>query len=142
MEDLWPDFEFESSMTPKEILLTQADFLSKKTSGVLIGEVHTCEPNDYLLYHALKCPSVSNPDLNKPIGHVLYIRAPFFNDYRFEILSITHYLLNMYPLQLNNVLNNCYYTIDSEEYLMIKLSEIFASKDVLSILNSLLIQSK
>ena len=117
MEDLWPDFEFESSMTPKEILLTQADFLSKKTSGVLIGEVHTCEPNDYLLYHALKCPSVSNPDLNKPIGHVLYIRAPFFNDYRFEILSITHYLLNMYPLQLNNVLNNCYYTIDSEEYL-------------------------
>ena len=120
MEDLWPDFEFESSMTPKEILLTQADFLSKKTSGVLIGEVHTCEPNDYLLYHALKCPSVSNPDLNKPIGHVLYIRAPFFNDYRFEILSITHYLLNMYPLQLNNVLNNCYYTIDSEEYLMKK----------------------
>ena len=129
MEDLWPDFEFESSMTPKEILLTQADFLSKKTSGVLIGEVHTCEPNDYLLYHALKCPSVSNPDLNKPIGHVLYIRAPFFNDYRFEILSITHYLLNMYPLQLNNVLNNCYYTIDSEEYLMKKLSEIFASKE-------------
>lgn len=119
-----------------------ADFLFKKTSGVLIGEVHTCEPNDYLLYHALKCPSVSNPDLNKPIGHVLYIRAPFFNDYRFEILSITHYLLNMYPLQLNNVLNNCYYTIDSEEYLMKKLSEIFASKDVLSILNSLLIQSK
>ncbi|RHK56391.1 hypothetical protein DW056_07495 [Parabacteroides distasonis] len=128
MEDLWPDFEFESSMTPKEILLTQADFLSKKTSGVLIGEVHTCEPNDYLLYHALKCPSVSNPDLNKPIGHVLYIRAPFFNDYRFEILSITHYLLNMYPLQLNNVLNNCYYTIDSEEYLMKKLSEIFARR--------------
>ncbi len=142
MEDLWPDFEFESSMTPKEILLTQADFLSKKTSGVLIGEVHTCEPNDYLLYHALKCPSVSNPDLNKPIGHVLYIRAPFFNDYRFEILSITHYLLNMYPLQLNNMLNNCYDTIDSEEHLMKKLSEIFASKDVLSILNSLLIQSK
>ena len=106
MEDLWPDFEFGSSMTPKEILLSQADFLSKKTSGVLIGEVHTCEPNDYLLYHTLKCPSVSNPDLNKPIGHVLYIRAPFFNDYRFEMLSITHYLLNMYPLQLNNVLNN------------------------------------
>ena len=75
MEDLWPDFEFGSSMTPKEILLSQADFLSKKTSGVLIGEVHTCEPNDYLLYHTLKCPSVSNPDLNKPIGHVLYIRC-------------------------------------------------------------------
>ena len=71
----------------------------------------------------------------------IYVRL-FFNDYRFEILSITHYLLNMYPLQLNNVLNNCYYTIDSEEYLMKKLSEIFASKDVLSILNSLLIQSK
>lgn len=31
MEDLWPDFEFESSMTPKEILLTQADFFSKIT---------------------------------------------------------------------------------------------------------------
>lgn len=32
MEDLWPDFEFESSMTPKEILLTQADFFGKKSA--------------------------------------------------------------------------------------------------------------
>ena len=32
MEDLWPDFEFGSSMTPKEILLSQADFLSKKSA--------------------------------------------------------------------------------------------------------------
>ena len=37
MEDLWPDFEFESSMTPKEILLTQADFLSKNNRFFVIG---------------------------------------------------------------------------------------------------------
>jgi hypothetical protein len=118
--DLWPDFEAEKVENPKSFLVEQANFLSKKTKNVLVGDVK------------------SAGDIKKKIVHSFDILAPALSNYRFNLFHIRHELL-FYPLDF--IYQNQIIPIESEEELTNKMKEVFNSEDTKKILNSLYSQS-
>ena len=124
-ENFWGDLNgLEIVQTPKNILMNQANFLTKATEGLLIGQVD---------------------DERTSVPHFRYsleVRVPGLNNYIFTILAIDH-SLELYPVEV-------YLTFKRETRIICQtqndfesiLKENLASKDVKFILSRLLSQVK
>jgi hypothetical protein len=128
-ENLWPEFgEIPKTKTPLRILKEQAEFLNERTKGILKAEVSSGN-----IYNQFK---------KNVIVHTFKITAPFLGDYSFVLLRLQHDVM-MYPSELIfNLGNTVSYNIADEKILLSTLSEIFADKLTLEVINNLLIQSQ
>ncbi len=79
--DLWPELTADSAIAaPESILRTQAELLSEKTRGLVVGEVQSERFGGGLL-------------------HSLFLRVPALEDYSTILLQIKQ-PLDLYPLRL------------------------------------------
>jgi hypothetical protein len=78
IEDLWPDLNPSAIETPAYILKTQAAVLSKKSKGLLHGEVESW-PRESFVHHQLS------------------IVVPALDNYRYVLLRVHHSFL-IYPV--------------------------------------------
>ena len=93
--DLWPIINLDTSgETPLKILLEQAEVLSQKTKGLVIGNVLT------------------NPKGNL-IFHTFYLVAPMLNNYRYSLMDVVHSAMP-YPTFIYN--NN----IETDDFVKVK----------------------
>ena len=122
-KSLWPDFEADSIITPKSILLEQGKFLSEKTKNILETEVSTtAQPNG-------------------DVRLSFFIVAPNMNNYKYLLLRITH-KITIYPLTFNTYSPALTYECKDQEGLLGVLEEIFNNQSTIKIIQSLLAQSK
>jgi hypothetical protein len=77
-EDFWPDLTASAVRTPASILKTQAAALSKKTHGLLGGEVDTWTYKD-------------------SIYHRFYVVVPALENYRYSLMRV-HHGPTLYPV--------------------------------------------
>jgi hypothetical protein len=71
-EDLWPDLDLASTVTPLSILREQAGLLGKRTRGALRGEVETWSARDR-------------------ISHSFNVVVPSLGGYKYTLFQIHHY---------------------------------------------------
>ncbi|MFN8579287.1 MAG: hypothetical protein U0354_20870 [Candidatus Sericytochromatia bacterium] len=71
-KDLWPEINLDSSGdTPLSILMEQANILSEKTRGLILGDVLTNSKDKYIF-------------------HTFYLVAPKLNNYRYSLIDVIH----------------------------------------------------
>jgi hypothetical protein len=134
--DLWPsNFTTTTLLPPVAILREQADLLGKKTRGLVTGEVTSSATGSY----------IHNPDVlvqyPPPPGlhHTLRIRVPALDNYRYELLAVTHGV-EFYPLTVTFLPTRQEYAADSEEDYTGILQQLFAREETVNILRSLVAQ--
>jgi hypothetical protein len=120
-DDLWGDIpDVTSVRTPHAILAEQAEVLTRKTKGLLVGRVS-------------RAPS--GPQFQS----VLSIVAPALNNYSYVVLAITH-PISMYPLNLSNAGTGQTFSLQNEAELLGKLGEFLSSTQVRNVIAGLLAQ--
>jgi hypothetical protein len=82
IDDLWPDLSPAAIVTPASILKTQAAVLSRKSNGLLQGEVKTWAKHN-------------------EIYHVLMLVVPALENYRYSLLRIHHKVTPVYPVYVD-----------------------------------------
>jgi len=120
-EDLWPDFEAQKIISPKTILHEQSSILTTKTKNVLASEVISGVTTKGLAVHQLR------------------ILAPALNNYKYNLLQLTHDPIFFYPCQITG--NSTMYEAQNEEQLFEVLRKIFNSDETKKIVTSLYSQS-
>lgn len=121
--NLWGELPaVEAIRLPVVILREQADKLTELTSGLLKGEVPTSKTFDGLKHHLL-------------------ITAPRLDNYSFSVLSITHGVI-VYPVFVQDIVNEKSYRCGSEEEFIIIISKILSSSGVHETIRALLAQSQ
>lgn len=143
--NLWPEFDSNLGIMPKALLKEQARFLEMNTNQLVLGEIVSGETvipfGESILTNTPK-KLEKGPTLNQnPLRHTFYIVAPKLNNYRFELLKITHYRLHTYPLVLFDSINEEKYELGNQVDLINALSSIFNSDSVIDIIKSLMAQS-
>lgn len=120
-ENLWPEFEPAPKLrSPKDILVEQGVFLSKKTQHMLLGEVKGASTgSEQFLWY-------------------FYIIAPNLNNYRYELLYIIHDMF-FYPLRLS--FDGTSSTVENEEQFLQHLKQVFNNSKTLKIVSNLMSQS-
>jgi hypothetical protein len=123
-DDLWPnDFGTSDSVPPVAILRKQASALYRKTNYVLSAQVET-------------------HNSGSTIYHLLYVIAAPLDNYKYEILRVSHEPV-FYPLHIRCDDANLYdKLIKTEQEFTSILRTIFASEKVKRVINSLLAQSQ
>ncbi|CAA6802827.1 MAG: Unknown protein [uncultured Sulfurovum sp.] len=122
-KSLWPDFEANSIVTPKAILLEQGKFLSEKTKNILEVEV------------------VTSAQANEGVILSFYIVAPNMNNYKYLLLYIKHDI-TLYPLDVHMYSTELAYKCKDQEALLVVLKDTFNHESTIKIIQSLLAQSK
>jgi hypothetical protein len=93
-EDLWGELPDPSTVEiPEDILNRQADFLSQKTKGMLVGEVRridSSESDDF----GHRRSSGQN------IEWALEIRVPRMDNYTYQLLVAAHNIIHLYPVHV------------------------------------------
>ena len=121
IDDLWGELpDVEKIKTPFVILKEQAELLTEKTGGLLVGEVSQ----------------------NRSIGrdgfcHTLYIVTPSLNNYRYELLTI-NYEIELYPLRLKKADKESVSCADEDEFKK-ELEKIFKSQETQNVISKLLV---
>lgn len=119
-DDLWGELpDIEENKTPFVILKEQAELLTEKTDGLLLGEVSQ----------------------NQSIGregfcYTLYMVAPSLNNYRYNLLTIS-YEIGLYPLRLIESEKESVVCSDENEFKK-ELGEIFKSQGTQNVISKLL----
>jgi hypothetical protein len=126
--DLWPATFGESQVTPLAILREQAHLLAPKTKGIIYGEVKTTR------YNA--------PQGKERFRHTLFIRVPSLGDYRLELLTIEHDVLEYYPVQLLQREGDKNLSYPTEEHFVDVLRERLTAPDTVKAMNSLISQAQ
>lgn len=139
-KNLWPDnFLQDNSLTPKEIIKQQANFLTKLTKGVVFAELAEGSILD-------KRISIANKSFNFEFN----IRGSFLSEYKFRAFSISHDII-YYPCYLwldpdiykeFNVGEPRLIKVDNEEALLSLLDTILNSKKIVLVVNSIYKLSK
>ena len=112
--DLWPEeFGDAGLTTPHSILQAQASALSKKTKGLVEGE--------------MKSSQGSGGDF----VHQLYLIAPVL-DYRFHLLTVTH-AIDLYPVNIQDLANNTAHKVGNQSDYVDILSQVFATEKTLEL---------
>ena len=120
-ENLWPQIDPVKIISPKALMLEQAEFLAESTCQVIKGEV------------------VTNPTgVNDQITHDFRIVAPKLNNYKFTLFQIQHGVL-LYPL--NVTFRNINTKADSENDFQDVMKGIFNDESTKKIVTSLYSQS-
>ncbi|MEZ0486833.1 hypothetical protein [Fibrella aquatica] len=125
-QNLWPDFPVQESKGPKTILSEQARYLTEQTNNILSAAVTpSAVPN------------------NERIQYTLFIIAPLLNDYRYKLLTISYDLAVNYPLYITwRYEEDPKKEILSEEEFIKELRMIFNDPTTISVVSSLLAQSR
>lgn len=134
---LWGDIMPKDTNSPKRILEEQAEILSQITNNKLKGEIRT---SSHTIFENPFITQLSEDSNSKFITHSFFINAPFIN-YSFELLNVTHSLLQVYPLIIKRP--NSYEEIlcNDEIDFVSKLGSIMQSTENRKIIQSLIIQS-
>lgn len=120
MNDLWPDDIEVKAYSPAGILKEQALLLGRKKWG-LRGEIIRQECGDLFVYD-------------------FFIVAPSLDDFKYKVLEVV-YGIEMYPLDINDLLAHNTIKVDSEEQFVKKLKEIFNSEGIKRVLGLLASQA-
>jgi len=121
-EDLWGELpNADSTVKPSTLLREQASLLASKTSNVLEGVV-----NEF------------NTGTTSVLGFSFLIRCPAMDNYTFQVLSLTHDLLNIFPVSVRDKVGAARYEATDENELRRILKEIFTSNEVRRIIAALL----
>ncbi|HEX8197714.1 MAG TPA: hypothetical protein VF571_16095 [Pyrinomonadaceae bacterium] len=128
-EDLWGDISVDRGIKlPVTILKEQATILGEKTNKILEAKVYPLGMSD-----------------KERVGYYLNIIAPALSNYKFEVLSIDHPALFVYPLNLHYKTHEGAWTSsvckDETEFIS-KLKEVLSSEIVHKVIASLIAQSK
>lgn len=121
-ENLWPEFKPKKLISPKTLMIEQANFLGEATKNVIVGEV------------------VSNAEIGKPnkLLHSFRIIAPALNNYKFTLFFVQHDVL-FYPLVFNYQGKSK--KIESEQQFIDAMKDVFNSEYSMKIISSLYSQS-
>jgi len=80
--NLWPDeLVLDPDVTPKSIMLRQAQVLTEKTRGRVVGEVST-------------------KVLGRDFTHTFYLVVPGLDNYRHFLLRVRHSIEQVYPVKV------------------------------------------
>lgn len=122
-KSLWGDIPTPENLPtlPKVILREQGAFLTKATSGILIGEV------------------IQKEQSGQAFSATLRIKVPALNDYMFNILNI-EYPIHLYPVKLWDMTTGKKVDCDTHERYTQKLEEILNSQKVKTVISTLLAQ--
>jgi hypothetical protein len=119
MPDLWPDdFGKPDVVPPLVILKEQATGLGARTKQRVLGEVATVHTST-------------------GFSHTFYLLAPFLDEYRYRLFSVSHDIL-MYPLTIDS--GKLYRCQDQDEF-MRALAGIFSDEKTRRVISALLAQS-
>lgn len=135
IKNLWSsDFLKESELVmPITILHEQAKYFNELTNNILVCEISTKR-------HALDTNRRNDP---KPvILHTLSIVAPAIGNYNFDLVRLVQEEVLPYPVHVYTPITEEQWTVDNSQGLMDMLASIFNDKKTISIIQSLLIQSK
>lgn len=127
------NFVEEIIATPVTILKEQADFLTKTTKGILVGEIsfekeeRNVNPN----FLNLRKSTLASAALN--------IKSPILS-YTYELLAIDYNIKDGYPV--NIYFDDKYYEIKNEAEFKEKIQEILKSETSKKIIQNLYSQSK
>ncbi len=122
-EITWPRITTDDiPETPEAVLASFANALSQQTNNVLKGVIAT--------------------QTTSPPGRVtsyFQIVAPLFNNYRYELFSITHGIVPFYPV--NVIYKGSGHNSESAETLKSQVTVIINDKSTIEIIKSLIAQS-
>ena len=122
-KNLWGDLsDLEIVRTPKDILKEQADFLTRATEGVLVG-------------------NVGEIDVRGDFRYDFDVIVPSVNNYTLTLLSI-QYGLQLYPVRVSGRAIRVTETCDDEKEFEAVLTKVLSSKEVKLILSRLLSQAR
>jgi hypothetical protein len=107
-----------SKITPKEILLTQANALKKGTNQAIEAIVELGDSDDSITY-----------------DFILYV--PELSGYMYTLLEISH-KYSLYPLELRDYTTSQKYTCENEEKFIATLKDVLNSPSVTEVLSNLL----
>ena len=129
-EDYWPSLPstlFAGDPEPAQLLRSQADVLSKKTKGVVRGEV-------------------TNTALEGTIYYSLYLGAPALGDYQVKILDIAFPVaqtaLEPFPLTANDAFGGSAQEITDKDQFEEWLKATLQSNTVLAVIGNLMKYSR
>jgi len=121
-QSLWGNLEvLMKKNTPKSILKEQANHLQVATNGMLVVTID------------------SQGDIKGDIVHRMNISVPALNNYRYNLLTISH-KLSLYPLAIHHPVKGI--DVVDEQKFEIELGKIFKSKPVRNALEALLLQAR
>ena len=161
IKSLWPsltEIGLPTEIAPIQILQEQAAAIGEGTYNIIEGQVITektyynnmipttglesiLSPNEIL---PLSNRTDIFPESNDYIRHSLFLRTPIISGYKYRVLSIIHKVTDLYPAKIQSEINGVKVvdkTSSSSEDLKILLQETLHSKEVMSVLSSLLAQS-
>jgi hypothetical protein len=124
MPDLLPDnFGTETATPPVAILREQAEHLTKRTSGLVLGRVSTTQKGGKLVQRFI-------------------LEVPSLDDYAYELFTVQHSIL-LYPAELRHAVTaiTTNTSCDNQEEFQKALQEFFALPEVGKIVTALKAQA-
>ena len=121
-EDLWGDLPKPDTMVkPGTLLREQASLLGSKTQNIVEAYVE----------------SFATKRKNR-VGLRMSIRCAAVDNYEFQVLTIDHDLLTIYPISLTSAMDMVNYEIQDEEQFRSALRQIFSSEKLRRVIAALL----
>jgi hypothetical protein len=121
--DLWPADFGQKKVTPVAILREQAEFLARRTQGMLRGWVRTVG------------------GLDGGFLHTFLIQVPSLGNYSYELLTVEH-PLSLYPAKIHTSVVASPLTAASDTEFLNQLRQVFSAAPTLEIINALLSQAQ
>lgn len=136
MKNLWPSLgDLDDKLTPKNILEIQAENLNDITNGLLRGSIVS---NFIQVGDRIDSEEFADKDT---FFHIFNIYAPRLK-YSFNLLSLSHEAMRLYPCSLHSAFSNINKNISDEENLTKELANIFSNENVMHAIKALMLQSK
>ncbi|MBC8109932.1 MAG: hypothetical protein H7Y04_02615 [Verrucomicrobia bacterium] len=129
-KSLWPDFGVDDMVTPSNILKEQAIYLAEKTENIVIAQVKS---------QPMLVPGYTDNDILAGIKHEFHLVAPALQNYQYKLF---HILQGIRPYPLTLTFRGKDYEIKSETEFIKSLENIFSDTETISIIKSLVSQSK
>ena len=121
MPDLWPNDFGTLQMTPPIVILReQAEIISTKTGGKIVGQVQTRKHGE-------------------GFAHVFNLVAPLLDDYTYRLVVVTH-TVHLYPAEVHVDLGNKTYLSHSPGELENELRTLFSSEQTKRVIAAILAQ--
>jgi hypothetical protein len=132
-QNLWPDVESDTVLTPVAILRQQADLLGQKTKKVVTARV-SGGPDDIV--------SGPSPLRTRPgFAYTLSLVAPALDNYAYDILRVRHGM-QIYPVQVSDLVRNKELEAATERKFLAALGEVLGSPEIKNVIQVLLSQSE
>lgn len=135
-KSLWPEITTEREETPKDILQQQADFLSEKTGGKIIGNIEISDGSNFETERDLRSLIKRT---EQDLCYQLYITANHMGGVRFLLLSMLQNPIEVFPCHLKDEVNEKEYkNIEDMDGFTSALKEILQSPKITILLSNLM----